>query len=103
MPLKKAFLVGNIVQATESISQTNAIKMIVIAFCSRDLTYLEYFVVLNGTIIIGSQSASVELNDAVFCAGCSAIPVPFVEVKGHLTSHQIQSLTSSLNPSGKLN
>ncbi|XP_046566801.1 uncharacterized protein LOC124275346 [Haliotis rubra] len=64
------------------------------------LTKLEYFVILNNTTVIGPQpdTERVSLRGPQFC-DCKAIPVPFIEVKGLLSSDQLQALGSSLNPS----
>ncbi|XP_071119655.1 uncharacterized protein [Haliotis cracherodii] len=66
----------------------------------RQLTKLEYFVILNGTNVIGpqQQTDSVTFTGPLFC-DCEAIPVPFVEVKGRLSSAQLQTLGFNLNPS----
>ncbi|XP_067679697.1 uncharacterized protein [Haliotis asinina] len=67
----------------------------------RQLTKLEYFVILNSTNVIGpqQQTDSVTFTGPLFCDDCDAIPVPFVEVKGRLSPAQIQTLSFNLNPS----
>lgn len=69
---------------------------------SREVTNLEYFVVLNGTAVIGPQVANATINDPLLCIDCTgAVPVPAVDVDGQLTSDQIVELGLNLDPTGQ--
>ncbi|XP_067679698.1 uncharacterized protein [Haliotis asinina] len=63
----------------------------------RQITKIEYFVLLNNTVVIGPQRANVTLTDPLFC-DCQAVPVPFVDIEGELTPVQTQILGLNLNP-----